>query len=169
MGRLLCGVSLVWSISACGSTLDLGSNDASVAYDADCKAGTYSGTYTCTNLPDTGALTATLPTSGVLSVTLVTVGAPTTLAIGPDAALSTAIQGGTASSAITGTLDCSTRKLKGTITGPTFSSGTLILNTVGTGPFSADYAADASPPALVDGVMDPPVGGTTCSWMAKLR
>jgi hypothetical protein len=168
MCRLLCGISLVLGVCACSSRLDLGGNDASVAYDADCKAGTYSGTYACTASADAGALTLALPTSGPLSVTLVTEGAPTTLTIGPDAALSSPIQGGAASAAIAGTLDCSTRKLTGTIAGPMFSSGTIVLNTEGVGPFSAVYDADASPPALVDGVMDPPVGAA-CTWTATLR
>src|SRR5579863_7174600 len=143
MGRLLCGVSLAWGVCACSSTLDLGSNDASVPYDADCKPGTYSGTYACTPTADAGAFTLSLPTSGTLSVTLVTEGAPTALVVIPDAALSTTIQGGTASSTITGTLDCPSRKLTGAIAGPTFSSAMIVIHTEGSGQFSAVYDADA--------------------------
>jgi hypothetical protein len=170
MGRLLgCGC-LVSAVAACSSTLDLGSNDAGVPYDADCKAGTYSGTYSCNSTSGSGV--SSLPASGPLSVTLVTVGAATTLAIAPDAAVSSTISGGTASSVLTGTLDCSTRKLTGAVSGLSYSSATINLKADGTGLLSAEYDVDASPPALVDGVLDTPVGegaSSTCTWTANLR
>ncbi|MGO9839040.1 MAG: hypothetical protein ACLP1X_33065 [Polyangiaceae bacterium] len=174
MRRLLCCACLPWAAGACSSTLNLGSNDAGVPYDADCKAGTYSGTYACSSSADADALplpASTLPASGPLSMTLVTVGAPTTLAISPDASVSSTISGGTASSELTGTLDCSTRKLTGAISGFAYSSAMFSLKAAGTGVLSADYDADASPPALVNGVMDPPglEGSSTCTWTANLR
>jgi hypothetical protein len=170
--RVLCHVGLAATLCgpcACGVSLDLGSNDAGVAYDADCKPGMYSGTYTCSL---EGSLTATLPASGPLSLTLVTLGQPTTLAVGPDASVSSAISTGTAASALTGKLDCPSRKLTGTVAGATFVSAGFNATVGGAGPLSADYDGDASPPALVNGVMLPPgVGGQSesCTWSASLR
>jgi hypothetical protein len=155
---------------ACGTTLDLGANDAAVPYDADCKAGTYSGNYACNSSPGSGALA--LSASGALSLRLVTVGQPTTLAIAADAAVSSTISGGTATSAIGGSLDCSSRKLTGTIAGFNYVSPSVTTSVAGAGPFTADYDADASPPALVNGVMDAPIGGgqsSTCTWAATLQ
>jgi len=164
------------SLCACGTTLDLGANDAGVPYDADCRPGTYAGTYAC-NGTDGSLLQS--PAQGPITVTLVPVG-PHTLAL-PDASSLVIETSGTAApsilgagtmatSTLTGTLDCSTRRLSGGF-GPILFASTAFSSTVfGTGPFSATYDPDASPPALIDGVMDsPPALAGTCTWSAQLQ
>ncbi len=158
--------ALVWVLCGCSSTLDLGSNDAGVSYDADCRPGTYVGTYAC-NVSDGGSLFA-FPPNGPLAVTLVPLGAGT-LALSPKAPLSTATSGPMSTATLTGTLQCSTRKLKGTIQQVTLSAGTLDTTIHGQGEFSATYDPDASPPALIDGVMNPPQLTSTCTWTAQLK
>ena len=150
----------------CGTSLDLGSNDAGVPYDADCKIGTYAGSYACTAASGSPVQ---FSTSGDISVTLVPAGA-TRLALPPDASLSTTNSGTTETSALSGALDCPSRKLTGTLSEVAFMSSTFKGTISGGGEFSATYDADASPPALIDGVMDPPPTlGTTCSWSAQLK
>jgi hypothetical protein len=155
---LLCG---------CSSTLDLGSNDAGVLYDADCKPGTYAGIYACST--SDGSLFAFVP-SGPIVVTLVPIGTGT-LALAPDASLSSPVAGidTTSITTLTGVLDCSTRKLKGVVPRVTLSSPTTNITFDGDGEFSATYEPDASPPALIDGVLDPPSLTSTCSWTAQFR
>ena len=54
--RRWAGIAVAWALCGCGTSLDLGSNDAGIPYDADCKAGVYTGTYACT--PASGAILA---------------------------------------------------------------------------------------------------------------
>jgi hypothetical protein len=155
------------AMTACGVDLDLGTNDAAPPYDAACAPGTYSGTYQCV----TGSGTSlALSTTGPIAVRLVPSGAHT-LALAPDASVSSTMSGTTGTSPLSGTLDCSTLKLTGTV-GALAISSSAFSGTVGDkGIFSAVYDLDASPPALVDGVLD--TGGSatsaTCSWNANLQ
>jgi hypothetical protein len=157
--------ALLWLLCGCKSTLDLGSDDAGVSYDADCKPGTYAGSYACS--ASDGALFAFVP-SGPIAVTLVPIGTGT-LALGPDASLSSTGPGGTTITRLTGVLDCSTRKLRGTVPRVTLSSPPTNVTIDGDGEFSATYDPDASPPALIDGVLGPPSLTSTCSWTAQLE
>jgi hypothetical protein len=106
--------------------------------------------------------------NGPIVVTLVPSGADT-LALSPDASLSTETSGPMSTATVSGTLECSTRKLKGTVLQIALSSGTLDTTIHGQGDFSATYDPDASPPALIDGVMNPPLLASTCSWTAQLK
>ncbi len=166
MPRLLACATLACLVSGCSTALDLGSNDAGVPYDADCKAGTYTGKYSCMT-----ASNAPLPLSGngPITVTLVPAGAGS-LALAPDASLSSTNSGANSTSTLTGVLDCATRKLTGTVSHVLFMSGTFNGSVTGSGAFSAVYDADASTPALVDGVLEPPPAlDTTCTWAATLE
>jgi hypothetical protein len=146
--------SLAGFLAGCSSTLDLGSNDAGIPYDADCAPGSYSGTYEC--VVSSGA-TVPLSASGSITVVLVPAGAHT-LALAPDAA-----------TALSGRLDCSTRALSGKAGPVAFSSSTFNGTVTGAGSLTAAYDADASPPALVGGVLDPPAAlDSTCTWSAHL-
>jgi hypothetical protein len=152
------------SLWGCGTSLDLGYNDAGVPYDADCRPGTYAGSFAC-NTADSSLFS----TQGPIDVTLVPIGART-LALPPDASLVITGSGTTSTSVLTGTLDCSTRTLKGAF-GPVLFTSTSFSGTVlGSGLFSATYDLDASPPALIDGIMDPPPSlAATCTWTAQLK
>ncbi len=167
LGQLFACVALTCVVSGCITPLDLGSNDAGVPYEASCKVGTYAGTYSCTT-------TASSPLGGLsgegpIVLTLVPTG-PRTLGLTPDAALSSTSSGTTATSALSGVLDCSTLKLTGTVTDVVFSSSTFSGTVSGTGVLQAVYDADASPPALVDGVLNPPSTlAATCTWTAQLE
>jgi hypothetical protein len=153
----------LWLICGCTSTLDLGSNDAGVAYDADCKPGTYTGTYACSE--SDGSLFAFAP-NGSIAVTLVPIGI-STLGLASDASLTTSAARST--STLTGMLDCPTHKLKGAVTRVTLYSGIINIAIDGQGEFSATYEPDASPPALIDGVLGPPGLTSRCSWTAQLK
>jgi hypothetical protein len=164
--RAILGVVLAGFAAGCGTSLNLGSNDAGIPYDADCKAGTYVGSYHCTG--GTGSPFA-FSQDGPLSMALVPAGA-TTLAIAPDAALSSTAAGGTSTETLRGALDCPGRTLQGTAGDVSFLSPTFKGTLQGGGAFTATYDADASPPTLVDGVLDPPPSlGTTCTWSAQLQ
>lgn len=168
MPRLLACATLACLVSGCSTALDLGSNDAGVPYDADCKPGTYTGSFSCVTA-STSLIAAA--SSGHIAVTLVPAGAHT-LALEPDASLSLsgANTGPSAIASLSGALDCPTRKLKG-LDGPVvFSSAGFHGMVSGSGSFDAIYDADASPPALVDGILNPPptLGGT-CTWTATLE
>jgi hypothetical protein len=167
MKRLLACVALACVASGCSTTFDLGSNDAGIPYDADCKPGIYSGTYSCAPTP--GSLFQ-LPASGVIKITLVPSGART-LALTPDASLSSVSTGTTFTSELSGVLDCSTRRFTGTtgsvmILSPSFRGS--VSGTTGT--FDAVYNDDAGTPMLDDGTVVPlAVVAATCSWTAKLE
>jgi hypothetical protein len=88
-------------LCGCGAKLDLGSNDAGEIYDADCKPGTYAGTYACA---EAGGSPLAFPTNGPVVITLLPVGA-STLALPPDASLSSTMSGATSIS-VTGVLEC---------------------------------------------------------------
>ena len=153
---LLCG---------CGNTLNLGSNDAGPQYDADCKPGTYTGFYSCA--ASDASLFAFVP-NGPIAVTLVPIGTHT-LTLAPDASLFSMIPGNASTSTLTGVLDCSTRKLTGEVSRVTLSSGAIKITIDGDGEFSATYEPDASPPALIHGVLRPPILNSMCSWTAELQ
>jgi hypothetical protein len=163
--RLLALAALT-SLCGCSTALDLGWNDAGAPYDADCRPGTYTGTFACT-LADASFL---LPSSqGPIAVTLVPIGAQT-LALPPDASLVIGDSGTTSTSMLSGTLDCSTRELRGRFGPVSFSSASFKGTILGDGTLSAVYDPDASPPALIDGVIDaPPSLAATCTWAAQLQ
>jgi hypothetical protein len=170
MGRLLACVALTCSVAACGNNFDLGSNDAGVPYDADCKPGTYSGTYLCTSmtsvvLPGVSAV----PGTGTITLTLVPNGAHT-LALTPDAALKTTTSGTTFIEPLTAALDCPTRQLDGATQGVLIMASGFSGMVTGKGTLTAIYNADASPPELDNGTLvPPPMLSTTCTWSAKLE
>jgi hypothetical protein len=166
MTRPLALPILLSALAGCSTALDLGSNDAGVPYDADCKPGTYSGTYACTASSGTPFQMAG---KGAIAVTLVPAGARM-LALTPDASLSSSASGFTSNSVLSGVLDCPSRKLTGAISGVAFSSSTVQATITGTGVLDAVYDADASPPALVQGTLVPPSAlSTTCTWNATLE
>jgi hypothetical protein len=167
MGRLLACVALTCSVAACGTNFDLGSNDAGVPYDADCKPGTYSGTYSCITTSNSPLLPAAVG-SGPIAVTLVPAGAHT---LTLDAALSTMNSGTTTTEALSAELDCPTRKLTGTTGHVVFSIPTSGFNGTlsGKGTLAAIYNPDASPPELDNGTLVPPPAlSAQCTWSAKL-
>jgi hypothetical protein len=156
-------------LPGCSTSLDLGYNDAGVPYDADCMPGTYAGGYSCTAtssslFPGEGTLG-----DGSLSVTLVPSGAQL-LALPSDASLSSGASGATSTSSLAGVLDCPTRQLTGIVGNVIFSSSTFTGTLSGSGVFTAVYDADASPPRLINGVLDPPPTlGAACTWSATLQ
>jgi hypothetical protein len=168
-GRILAcarlSTALLWMLCGCGSKLDLGSNDAGATYDADCRPGTYAGTYACS---EAGGSLLLFPPNGPVVIRLVPIGA-STLALPPDASLLSTTAGATFISTVTGVLDCSTRMLTGAVPRVALSSPTIKTTIDGNGQFSAIYDPDASPPALVDGVFGPPQLTSTCSWTAQLQ
>jgi hypothetical protein len=156
-------IPLASSLVACGTSLDLGSNDAGIPYDADCAPGTYSGTYQCTVAPGSPL---TYSTSGPLTFVLAPAGAHK-LAMPHDASLVAVASGTTSVSALVGELDCSNRQLVGHDGPIAFSSSSFTGTVTGTGTLTATYDGDASPPQLVDGILDsPPTLGSTCTWSA---
>lgn len=155
-------------MAGCSTTFDLGSNDAGVPYDADCKPGTYTGNFSCMST-STLALLPSMPEAGQITVTLVPAG-PHTLALPPDAALSTDYSGTIGTEPLMGVLDCSTRKLTGMTLNVMLRSSTFNGTVNGSGTFDAVYNADASPPELDNGTLSPPsVFATSCTWSAKLE
>ena len=147
--------------------MDLGSNDAGIPYDADCKPGVYAGMYMCTPTPGSAF---SWNANGSLTIALVPSG-PTSLTLPPDASLSTSIAAGsTGTSPLSATLNCPTRQLAGTMPEVVFDSADFHATVSGGGAFQARYDADASPPALVDGLMVPPPSlSSSCTWSAQLQ
>jgi hypothetical protein len=167
LGRILACAGLApvwfWLLCGCSTTFDLGSNDAGVRYDADCAPGTYTGNYACVTTD--GSPFA----QGVIAVSLEPIGT-STLALTPDASIETTTSSATATSPLTGVLDCPTRKLRGTFGPVLFMSGSFQGAVSQEAAFSALYDPDASPPALIDGEIDLPSDlGSTCAWMAELK
>jgi hypothetical protein len=155
------GFIVACATAACGIDLDIGSNE--VPYDAACMPGTYTGTYQC--MVSSGGSSA-LSANGTLSVQLIPAGAHV-LALPQDASLVSTMSGTTSVTALSGELDCSTRQLVGRDGPVGFSSSTFMTMVNGTGKLTATYDADASPPQLIDGVLDsPPTLGSTCVWTA---
>ena len=159
--------ALACVLYGCSTSMDLGSNDAGIPYDADCKPGVYTGTYLC--MPTSGS-SISFNSNGSLSVTLVPSG-PTSLTLQPDASLTTAIVAGTTGTTpLSATLNCPTRQLVGKMPEVVFMSADFNAVVSGGGAFKARYDADASPPALVDGVMEPPPSlSSSCTWSAQLQ
>jgi len=80
------------------------------------------------------------------------------------------MSGATESSPLSGTLDCATLTLTGAV-GAIAVSSSAFSGTIGEkGVLSAVYDLDASPPALVDGVLDTgsSTTGSKCTWNAQL-
>jgi hypothetical protein len=166
MRQLLAFTALALALSDCSPALDLGSNDAGIPYDADCKPGIYTGSYMCTTSP--GSLVP-LSGNGPISIMLVPSGARA-LALTPDASLPGTSAGTTSSAILSGVLDCTTRKLTGMVGDVTFSSATFNGTITGSGPLEATYDADASPPALIAGILNPPASlSAMCTWSATLE
>ena len=145
--------------------------------DAGCAPGAYSGTYQCSTTPDS-SFQAMM--SGSISLTLTGDRGGPTLYIAPGTQVSSEQQGVTSTSELSGTLDCLTSKLAGTLSHVTFTSVSFNGTFNGTGDLSADYDGRASPPAFVNGIMVPPqaqgaLAGLqaqaqgTCTWMAILQ
>jgi hypothetical protein len=169
MGRPLTCAALAVLLAGCSADLDLGSNDAAIPYDAECRPGTYSGTYDCTTTAGSSFPLSGISGNGTIAITLVPAGAHS-LALAPDASLSTTSSGTTSTSSLSGVLDCSTRKLVGTDGHVTFSSASFMGEINGTGSFEATYDADASPPALVGGTLVAPASlAAMCTWSATLE
>jgi hypothetical protein len=153
----------------CSTSLDLGYNDAGVQYDAECKPGTYVGGFSCTATSTSIFAGMGGMGDGSITVTLVPAGSDT-LTLAPDAALLSNLTGATSTTALSGVLDCSKRTLTGVASHVQFYSPTFTGMLTGMGAFTAVYDADASPPALVNGVLDaPPSLGATCAWSATLE
>ncbi len=166
-GWLSCCAALAWAASGCDATLDLGTNDAAAPYDAACKPGDYVGTYACEGGAAASALG--LSTGGPIAFVLVPSGADT-LAVAPDAALSSGASGSSATETFAATLDCATRRLTGSLGDVVASSSTIHTTIRGGGAFTAVYVDDAGSPALVGGAFDPPPTlSSTCTWTAVLQ
>lgn len=169
--KALCCPCLVCLLAACGGEkLVLGGDG-----DAGCVPGTYVGTYQCNTDPDS-SLQAT--GSGSMSVTLVGDRGGPSLFIASGTKVSSTQLGVATTSDLSGSLDCLTNRLQGTLSQVSFSSASFNGAFNGTGQLSADYDASASRPALVDGIMVPPeaegtLGGLqaqgTCTWTATLQ
>jgi hypothetical protein len=157
------------ALPACGLDLNLGVNDAGVPYDAACIPGTYSGMYQCT--VGSGS-PLSFSEQGMLSLTLNPAGAHV-LALPLDASLVSANSGTTSVTALSGQLECAPgqpAKLVGRDGPVQFASSAFNGVVSGTGALTATYDGDASPPELVDGVLDSPSTlGSTCTWSAILQ
>jgi hypothetical protein len=156
--------------------------------DSGCVPGIYAGTYACNTSSDasfqvTGFDAASIQQmSGRIALALQGDFGGKELHIAPGSTLTT-IQSvsfgspalsGTSSADISGTLDCTRYRLTGTLSNATFTSMSFTAVTKGVGDLSADYDASASPPALVNGVVNPPqalpgIFSGTCTWMAALQ
>ncbi len=164
---LALAVALV--LGGCSTSIDLGYNDAGVPYDADCKPGTYAGTYSCLAASNSIFPSLSVLGDGSIAVTLVPSGADT-LGVERDASLSNVVSGAATKVPLTGVLDCGARKLTGATGNVLFSSTGFSGTVTGAGPFTAVYDPDASPPRLVNGVLDPPSSlGAMCTWSATLQ
>jgi len=156
--------------------------------DSGCVPGTYAGTYDCNTSSDASFLVPGFDAaifqqmSGQIAFKLQGDVGGKALYIAPGS-LFTATQSasvasvdlsGTTSAELSGTLDCASYRLTGTLSkfALTLTTGTFAAK--GMGDLSADYDASASPPVLVNGVIHPPqaLTGTfagTCAWTAALQ
>ncbi len=136
--------------------------------DSGCVPGLYVGSYTC---KQDGA--APLSPAGPVSILLQGDQGASSLAIAPGTTLSGSQSGTNYVMPLTGSLDCTAHVLHGTL-------GDVDLTAMGThltihqaAPMTARYDADASPPALVDGVWTAAQGqtllGGPCEWSAQLQ
>ena len=166
-----------WSWSACVAALLTGCSGPELVLggggDSGCVPGFYEGTYEC--VTDSGA---SLPSGGgPFALKLEGDVGGKSLTVAPGTKLETGQQGITSSADLSGVLDCRTNKLNGTLQNITSSSGAFTVTIKGTGNISARYDATQSPPALVDGVIGPPVVPVpglgslagTCTWTATLH
>jgi hypothetical protein len=154
---------LVPGAVACGTSLDLGSNDAGIPYDADCVPGVYTGMLSCTVAPSSPVA---FSTSAPLTLVLAPAGGHI-LALPPDASLVSDNSGTTSVTTLVGRLDCPSRQFVGQDGPVAFSSSAFKGTVSGTGAFTATYDPDASPPQLVNGVLDSaPTLGSNCTWTA---
>lgn len=162
-------------LSACGGErLFLGGGG-----DSGCVPGQYVGEYSC----DAGAtLFGSGSGNGPIAITLEGDRGGKVLRIAPGVKLTSAPQGGfTVASDVSGTLDCTTNRFTGTFGNIVSTSPVATVTFNVTGQLSADYDASA-PPALVNGVLEPPqvpdaglggaaLGGSaaSCTWYATLQ
>lgn len=162
---------LACGLGACGGQKVVLGGDG----DAGCAPGTYAGQYTCAAVPDASFQ---YEAGGVISLTLTGDRGGPTLYIAPGAKIAGSQQGVGSSADLSGTLDCATNRLAGSLGNVTYQSGGITAAVKGKGAFSADYAGGGSPPALVNGTLAGPpslnpLGGTlgqgTCAWSATLQ
>jgi hypothetical protein len=141
--------------------------------DSGCVPGVYSGKYECT----TGADAAPQGGTGPLSLKLEGDLGGKTLNIASGTKLSSSVDGIVFSADLSGSLDCTTDRLKGTLQNFVTTAASFTFSLKGNGSISADYDASASPPALVGGVLSTPqlvqsglptLAGS-CTWTAKLQ
>lgn len=169
-------VGFVSTLAGCsGPQLILGGGG-----DSDCVPGVYAGTYHCA---PQGSDASALSTSGPLSMRLEGDVGGKVLSIASGTRIATTQAGIDFSAELSGSVDCATNRLKGTMSNVTSSSKSFTFVVNGTGDISADYDGRSSPPALVDGVLNPPgltglpglpEGGLgalmgMCTWTATQR
>jgi hypothetical protein len=166
-----------WSWYACVAALLTGCSGPELVLggggDSGCVPGFYEGTFECV----TGVDGSVPSSAGPFSLKLEGDMGGKSLNVAPGAKIVTAQQGATSTTDLSGTLDCTTNKLTGALKNVTSSSAAFTVTIKGMGKFSARYDATQLPPALVDGVLDPPaVGGAgigslagTCTWTATLH
>ena len=153
-------------LSGCSTALNLGSNDAGVPYDADCKPGTYSGSYSCT--PISGSLLQGVSSNGPIAVTLVPAGAGSLALL--DASLSSASTGTTTTSSLSGVLDCSTRKLTGKVGAVVILVADRQWHPQRKWRVRRRLRRRREPARTGQGVLDSPaVLAATCTWTATLE
>ena len=144
--------------------------------NADCVPGTYTGQFTCSVMA-LGILK--FPWIGSLSITLVAQqsggGEFPVLTIAPGAKIAGSdSHGGMITADLTGQLDCSARKLSGSMQNGAYQNGSS-LNLSFSGALTADYDAQATPRAFANGVMGPlmspqlPTVMGDCTWTATLQ
>ena len=169
MGRLVACVALTCSVAACGNNFNLGSNDAGVPYDADCKPGTYSGTYSCTSIDArrrSGGRAAGNGTSRSRSFRRRSHAG----AHARRGAQDHDRPGPPVIEPLTRRSTVSTRQLDGATQEVFVVASGFSGKVTGKGTLTAIYNADASPPELDNGnLVPPPTLTATCTWSAKLE
>jgi hypothetical protein len=143
-----------------------------------CVPGTYAGVYDCTTIVDSSAQFDAIGGVGVSRGPIVFElqgdRGGKALHIATGSHITAMMAGGVTTVEFSGTLDCTTYELTGTVSSYTFTSPTIMAVTQVSGSISADYNAVASSPALVDGMLSlqslaQPVTSGTCTWSASLQ
>jgi hypothetical protein len=161
--------------SETGTLVPADSGPGTSSTGGECLPGTYAGTFTCNVM---AISVIQFPWSGSLSITLVGQdtmnGEFSTLTIAPGAKVSGADgHGGTFTADLTGSLDCPTRKLTGSMNNGQYLNGFVRL--LFTGDLTASYDVTATPRAFQNGVMGPlvspelPTVEGNCTWTATLQ